>query len=114
MRVRERLRPELVGRVTDLVVFARLDYVTQRAICESMIATEIARLAALGHPLQMTPAVLEFLVRRGYHRTLGARPMRGAVERFLREAVTAHLLAGRPPGGKLVAAETEDRLLIAP
>ena len=30
MRVREQLRPELVGRITDTIVFARLDYATQR------------------------------------------------------------------------------------
>lgn len=94
MRVREQLRPELVGRFNEIVVFARLDYVTQRAICEAMIATETARLAALGYRIEIAPAILESLVRAGYHRMLGARPMRAVVERSLQEMVAADLLRG--------------------
>jgi ATP-dependent Clp protease ATP-binding subunit ClpB len=82
MRVRKRLRPELLGRISEIVVYASLGYVTQREICEDMIATECVRLAALGHMVEVTPAAIEFLVRIGYHRMLGVRPMRGAVERF--------------------------------
>jgi hypothetical protein len=39
MRDRETLRSELVGRVNEMVVFARLDYATQRVFREGMIAT---------------------------------------------------------------------------
>jgi ATP-dependent Clp protease ATP-binding subunit ClpB len=94
MRVRENLRPELVGRVNEILVFARLDYATQRVICEAMIAAECARLAALGHPVTVTPAATEFLVREGYHRLLGARPMRGTVERHLQGAIARGLVEG--------------------
>ena len=93
MRVREQLRPELVGRVADILVFSRLDYLTQRSICENMIAAEAARLRALGHEIETGPDVLELLVRKGYHRMLGARPMRGVVERHLQEMACANLLA---------------------
>lgn len=112
MRVRERLRPELVGRVTDIVVFARLDYATQRTICEGMIASEVARLAALGHCIDAGPDAVEFLVREGYHRMLGARPMRGVVERYLQDAVTESIFAGRSSSGRLVADSTAGRLYL--
>jgi len=97
MRVREQLRPELVGRVNEIVVFGRLDYATQRSICESMIVSEITRLAALGHRLEVSDGTLEFLVRAGYHRMLGARPMRGVVERFIQETVGHRLLHSGDP-----------------
>ena len=83
MRVRQALRPELVGRVTEIVVFNRLAFATQRAICESMIAAELARLAGLGYCVEVSAEAVEFLIRQGYHRTLGARPMRRAVERYM-------------------------------
>lgn len=92
MRVREHLRPELVGRVNEIVVFARLAYATQRAICEAMIAAECSRLATLGYRMEVGPDALELLVRAGYHRMLGARPMRGVVERYLQEMVANDLL----------------------
>jgi ATP-dependent Clp protease ATP-binding subunit ClpB len=100
-RAAQQLRPELYGRITEKVVFARLDYATQRAVCEQMIAAETRRLEALGHAIEVSPTALEFLIREGYHKTLGARPMRGVVERFLQEALASAVLAGRAAGGRL-------------
>lgn len=112
MRVGEALRPELVGRMNEIVAFARLDYAAQRAICEAMIEEEIARLGALGHCLRCEASTVEFLVREGYHRTLGARPMRGCVERFIQDAVTTRLLAGQKAFGRLSADTIGRRLQI--
>ena len=46
----------------------------------------------LGYPVETTPEAVEFLIRRGYHKTLGARPMRATVERFLQDAITESVL----------------------
>jgi len=112
MRVGQLLRPELVGRITEKIVFARLDYATQREICEQLIAGERTRLGALGHDIEVAPDAVEFLVREGYHRTLGARPMRGAVERFLQDAIAGSVLAGGPKSGRATVAESRDRLTL--
>jgi ATP-dependent Clp protease ATP-binding subunit ClpB len=111
-RAAQQLRPELFGRITEKVVFARLDYATQRTICEQMIAAESARLLALGHPVDVAPDAVEFLVREGYHKTLGARPMRGAVERYVQDAVAADLLLGGTGSGTLMVHPARDRLVI--
>ena len=91
-RVNQTLRPELVGRMTEKVVFVRLPYAVQREICEAMITSELARLRNLGHDIKTTPDDVEAIVRAGFHRTLGARPMRSAVERFLQDKVAGKLL----------------------
>ncbi|MDF9832348.1 ATP-dependent Clp protease ATP-binding subunit ClpA [Ereboglobus sp. PH5-5] len=91
-RVGQQLRPELVGRMTEKIVFARLSFEIQREICETMIAKELARLQKLGHELAVTPDDIEAILREGVHKTLGARPMRGAVERFLQDRVTSSVL----------------------
>ncbi len=112
MRVRETLRPELVGRVNEIIVFSRLDYVTQRTICESMIVRELARLADLGFQVEVTPVAVEFLVRAGYHRMLGARPMRATVEKFIQEAVAETLLEGGQGCGELAVDASGIRLIL--
>lgn len=112
MRLRERLRPELIGRFNEIIVFSRLDYTTQRAICEKMIAAECTRLAGLGHYIAVAPDAVEFLMRAGYHRALGARPMRGAVERFLQDAVTENLLDGRSGSGRVEVNQSGERLMV--
>ena len=112
MRASQQLRPELYGRITEKVVFARLDYPTQRAICEQLVARECARLGELGYRITVAPEALEFLIREGHHKTLGARPMRGAVERHLQDAVAAALLAGQPTEGQAVVGPSRDRLIL--
>jgi ATP-dependent Clp protease ATP-binding subunit ClpB len=113
MRVRERLRPELLGRINEVIAFARLDYATQREICEGMIEAELSRFRTLGYRLEIEPHVVEFLVREGYHRTLGARPMRGAVERHLQDAVADALLAGNSASGRITVNSLGSRLVLA-
>lgn len=91
-RVDQVLRPELVARINEKLVFNRLPYAIQREICELMIGREVERLNALGLPLGVPPETVELLVREGFHRTLGARPMRNTVDRFLQEMAAKAVL----------------------
>jgi hypothetical protein len=56
--------------------------------------------------------VLPFLVRKGFHSKLGARPMRDAVECHLGEAVVRNLLGGGTGCGRLTAELGEDHLWV--
>lgn len=60
-----------------------------------MIVAEHSRLAGLGYRIEVGSDILEFLVRAGYHRMLGARSMRATVERHLQEMVAHRLLSLR-------------------
>lgn len=91
-RVDQTLRPEMVARINEKLVFKRLTYSVQREICELMIDREVTRLAALEHPLSVTDSMTEQIVRDGYHRTAGARPMRNTVDRVLQDTVVANVL----------------------
>ena len=91
-RVDQALRPELVARINEKIVFNRLTYPVQREICEQMVDREVARLNAMGQNLCITPSTIELLVREGFHRTWGARPMRNTVERHLQDRVKDALL----------------------
>lgn len=111
-RVGQQLRPELVGRITERLVFARLDFDTQREICELMIRREAVRLRDMGFVLEIQSGVVEFLIRRGYHKTLGARPMRGVVERHLQDAIARAVLGGESGSGQIGLNAAEDSLII--
>ncbi|HVZ64156.1 MAG TPA: AAA family ATPase [Opitutaceae bacterium] len=113
-RIGQQLRPELVGRITEKLVFARLGFDTQREICELMIDRERTRLRELGFTLETTGAVVEFLIRRGFHKTLGARPMRAVVERHLQDAIAEGMLANGSGCGRFVVDERNDRLVLHP
>lgn len=109
-RVSQQLRPELVGRVSEKLVFTRLPFETQRAICEQMIERERARLRKLGYEIEIPESAVEHTLRQGYHRTLGARPMRAAVERLMQSAVAGDILKGGRGSGRLTAAPGAETL----
>ena len=90
-RVDQVLRPELVARIQEKLVFNRLPYAIQREICELMIDREAQRLWRIGYTVAVTPQSVETLIREGFHRTLGARPLRNVVDRFLQEAAMRSL-----------------------
>jgi ATP-dependent Clp protease ATP-binding subunit ClpB len=99
-RVDQVLRPELVARISEKLVFNRLPYAVQREICELMIQRESDRLIRSGHNLIIDVTTIEELVREGYHRTLGARPMRNTVDRYLQQRVIDSLLVENRANGR--------------
>lgn len=111
-RVDQTLRPELVARINEKIVFTRLKFEIQREICELMVNRELERLAKLGYQLTLTPEALEFLIREGYHRTLGARPMRNTVERFIQDALVEDLAGDNIEPGCLVLENSGRRLCV--
>jgi ATP-dependent Clp protease ATP-binding subunit ClpB len=100
-RAQQSLRPEIFARITEKLVFNRLSYDDQLEIAGLLLANELKFLRDQGHELQPTESVLPFLVRRGFHPKLGARPMRDAIEKLVGDAVSERLLAGQPASGAL-------------
>jgi len=96
-RVDQVLRPELVARINEKLVFNRLPYAVQREICELMIWREVERLNQLGYNLTVNAATVENLLREGFHRTLGARPMRNTVDRYFQERAANFVLQAVAP-----------------
>jgi ATP-dependent Clp protease ATP-binding subunit ClpA len=109
-RAQQTLRPEIFARVNEKLVFHRLSYEHQLEIAEKFLSREIEFLAARGHKLELDKTALPFLVRKGFHPKLGARPMRDAVEKLVGDAVTECLLAGRDACGMLAHDDMRDCL----
>jgi ATP-dependent Clp protease ATP-binding subunit ClpB len=112
MRAQQALRPEIFARVNEKLVFHRLSYEHQLEIAEKFLSREIEFLAARGHKLELDKTALPFLVRKGFHPKLGARPMRDAVEKLVGDAVTECLLADRTASGVLAHDEARDCLAV--
>ena len=111
-RAQQTLRPEIFARVNEKLVFHRLSYEHQLEIAEKFLSREIEFLAARGHRLELDKSALPFLVRKGFHPKLGARPMRDAVEKLVGDAVSECLLEGRPACGVLTQCEMRDCLAV--
>ena len=111
-RAQQAMRPELYARITEKLVFNRLSYDHQLEIAQLLLSQELVFLKAKGHELTPDATVLPFLVRRGFHPKLGARPMRDAVEKLMGDAVAECLLDARAACGVLAVDETRNCLII--
>ena len=111
-RAQQTMRPELYARISEKLVFSKLTYDVQIEIARLLLAQEVEFLRARGHDIEPSEAVLSFLVRRGFHPRLGARPMRDVVEKSIGDAVANELLTGGTGCGKLTVDESGERLRI--
>ncbi len=57
------------------------------------IGRELALLREQGFETTADESVVSFLIQRGFHPRLGARPLRDAIEKYLRGAVAEAMLA---------------------
>jgi ATP-dependent Clp protease ATP-binding subunit ClpA len=88
------LRPELYARITEKLVFNRLGYDVQIEIARLHIARELAFLHEKGFEATVGKEVASFLMQRGFHPRLGARPLRDTIEKYLRGAIAKAALTG--------------------
>jgi ATP-dependent Clp protease ATP-binding subunit ClpA len=94
-------RPEVLARFTSVLVFGHLARDVQIRICQQMLDQEVAfqsgvlsRRFGNPHRIRADAGVCRRLVSEGWHRRLGARPMRNVVERRVRGALVASQLRG--------------------
>lgn len=85
------LRKETVARFGAVIVMNTLRFAVQREITRRLLQAELQSQARFwGRPILCPDeAVVTFLTARGYTADLGARPLRGAVERWVGDALLA-------------------------
>ena len=100
--IKETLRPELVGRITEHVVFNRLEYDVQVEVAKLLLNREIDRLNQhLGCSITFDESVLELILTEGFDSRFGARPLRKCIERLVGDALVAQAMEGRKLAGRL-------------
>ncbi len=112
--VKERLRPELVGRISELVVFNRLEYAAQIEIARLLLDREMRRLKdELGYSVSYDDSVLELAIVEGFDSRFGARPLRRCIERLVGDAIVEKLFLKEEPNGRLFAKADTGRLVLS-
>ena len=92
--MRARLKPEVINRIDDVIVFDPLDRAQIRAIVKLQVARVAQRLAAKKVRLELTEAAIDHLAAAGYDPVYGARPVKRAIQRELENPLAKALLRG--------------------
>ena len=107
--------PEFLNRIDDVIVFHALTRDDMRSIVGILLGQVKERLRAQDITLEITPEAVELLVERGFEPSLGARPLKRAIQRLLEDPCAEHILRGNlAHGGRIVVARPDDGLSFVP
>ena len=108
----EIMRPEFLNRIDEIVYFNHLTEENFRAIAALMLDEVRAAMAERGMPLHWTPAVIDYLVRKGYSETYGARNLRRTIQRDVEDAIASAIVARRKAAGDIGIDAQDDHITV--
>jgi len=95
-------RPEFLNRIDDIIVFHQLDKENIKNIVEIMINNLAIRLETKDIYIEVSDEVKEFVVKKGFDVTYGARPLRRAIQNEIEDVIAEGFLDGKIRPGKAV------------
>jgi ATP-dependent Clp protease ATP-binding subunit ClpC len=101
-------RPEFLNRIDETIVFHELSKDEVTEIVDLMIKRTAVQLEGQGLGMELTPAAKSLLADRGYDPTLGARPLRRAIQRLVEDALSEKLLWKEFRAGETIIVDAED------
>lgn len=92
--VRNYFRPEFINRIDEIIVFNFLDKKTIYQILEKIITQIEKRLKHLNIKLILTTKAKDELVKRGYDKNFGARPLKRVVSKEIETLISYSIITG--------------------
>jgi ATP-dependent Clp protease ATP-binding subunit ClpC len=92
--VKKTFRPEFLNRIDELIVFQPLNRDEIFQIVDLMLARVNKQIKTQDMTLEVTMEVKEKLAAEGFDPTLGARPLRRAVQRLIEDPLAEEVLRG--------------------
>ncbi|EIC91121.1 ATP-dependent protease, ATPase subunit [Candidatus Aquiluna sp. IMCC13023] len=92
--LKKNFKPEFLNRVDDVIVFPQLSREELLQIVDLFISRLQLRLDDRDLMLTLTSSAKDRLIELGYDPTMGARPLRRAVQREIEDAISERILTG--------------------
>ncbi|NNF56412.1 MAG: ATP-dependent Clp protease ATP-binding subunit [Acidimicrobiales bacterium] len=106
--LKEHFRPEFLNRVDETIVFHELSRDEVTEIVDLMIKRTAAQLEGQGIGLELTVEAKHLLADRGYDPTMGARPLRRAIQRMIEDTLSEKLLYKEFRAGQIIVVDVAD------
>ncbi|HWH34314.1 MAG TPA: ATP-dependent Clp protease ATP-binding subunit [Acidimicrobiales bacterium] len=101
-------RPEFLNRIDETIVFHELSKAEVVSIVDLMIKRVTGQLVGQGIGLELTPEAKQLLAERGYDPTLGARPLRRAIQRMIEDPMSERILFKEFSAGETIIVDAEN------
>merc|ERR1712048_804304 len=97
--IRRELRPELLNRLDDIIVFNPLSGNALRGVVRMQLRDVSKRLDELDIEMNITDAAIDHALAEAYDPELGARPLRRYLEKHVVSALSRQIIAGNLVAG---------------
>ncbi|MEI8281795.1 MAG: ATP-dependent Clp protease ATP-binding subunit, partial [Armatimonadota bacterium] len=103
--MKKSFRPEFLNRVDEIIVFQNLKREEILEIADHYLKRVNEQAASMGITIDLSDAVKNILVDKGYDPNMGARPLRRAVQRFIEDPLAEEMLEGKFHSGDAIMAD---------
>jgi ATP-dependent Clp protease ATP-binding subunit ClpC len=106
--VKKIFRPELLNRIDEIIVFQKLTKDEIQMIVDLLMKRLREQMKLHEVSIELTNKAKEFMVEKGYDPTMGARPLRRAIQRYIEDPL-ADFVLGRSlePGSTVLVDHRE-------
>jgi len=106
--IKKTFRPEFLNRVDDAIVFHELKREDIKNIIDLMFKRIVDQLKVQAIEVELREDAKEVLVKEGYEPSMGARPLRRAIQRFIEDPLSEALLSGYFKAGDKIVIDAKD------
>jgi ATP-dependent Clp protease ATP-binding subunit ClpB len=110
--LKKHLRPELLNRIDETVIFHALSREQLGGIVEIQLGNLRKRLAARGITLGVTAAATVALANEGYDPQFGARPLKRVIQQRIENGLAGKILAGEIGDGDSVRVDYQGKSFV--
>jgi ATP-dependent Clp protease ATP-binding subunit ClpB len=112
--LKQKLRPEFLNRVDDIIVFRPLNKDDMKEIVKLQFKRVQEMLAEQDYYAELTDEAINYLVEKGYDPAFGARPLRRLIQKELVNELAKEIIAGKlAPGDTVVVSANADGLVFS-
>ena len=110
--VKRHFRPEFLNRIDEMIVFYPLTEEDLKEIVTILMSDVTKRLEERDLQLEISPEAMQLLIKEGSDFTMGARPLKRAIQRLIEDPVSDLILKGDAKEGKIINADAKDNDLV--
>jgi ATP-dependent Clp protease ATP-binding subunit ClpC len=100
-------RPEFLNRIDDVIVFHKLQKEEIKTIVELLLLRIRNSLSERELQLELTEEAKDLLVEKGWDPSMGARPLRRAIQRYIEDPLADFVLRSELPAGGTVLVDRD-------
>jgi len=110
--LKETFKPEFLNRVDEIIVFTPLEKKELREIVDLMLKEVVEEVGEKKITMNISKAVADFILEKGYDDKYGARPLRRTIQKYIEDEIAEHYLQNEFTEGSNISVELKDNKIV--